>query len=248
MNILGIDVGGSGIKGAIVDTKKGILISERHRIATPQPPNPKNISNTIAEMVKHFKYKGPVGCGFPTVVVKGKSLTEGNIDPKWTGVQIDKVFEKATGLKFTVMNDADIAGFAELKFGAAKSKKGLIVMLTVGTGIGSGLFQDDVLIPNIEMGRLLGKNGKPIEFWAGDKARKDQNLEWEEWGKRFNFFLKHIVRTFSPDYFILGGGISKKYDNYKKYIKVSTPLLIAKFMNNAGIIGAAIAAEQNHKN
>lgn len=247
MKILGIDVGGSGIKGAIVNTKTGELVSERHRIPTPQPPNPKNISKTISEMVKHFKYSGPVGCGFPTVIINGKSQTSGNIDPKWTGVQVDKLFKKATGLDFVVMNDADIAGFAEMKLGEGKGKSGKVVMLTIGTGIGSGVFYNNTLIPNIEMGRLLAKNGKPIEFWTGDRARKEQGLEWKEWGKRFNFFLEHIVRTFSPDHFILGGGASKKYELYEDQLKIKTPIHIAKYKNNAGIIGAAIACEQRFK-
>ena len=145
------------------------------------------------------------------------------------------------------MNDADIAGFAEMKFGEGKGKSGMVVMLTIGTGIGSGVFYNGQLVPNIEMGRLLGKDGQPIEYYAGDKARKDHELDWKTWGKRFDFFLRHIVRTFTPDLFILGGGASKKYDKFEDLITVKTPIKTAKLLNNAGIIGAAVAAETSLK-
>lgn len=244
MKLLGIDVGGSGIKGAIVETKTGELLTERHRIPTPSPSTPQNVARTISKLVDHFNYDGVVGCGFPTVMVRGKSLTYGNIHPDWQGTDVKKLFKKATGLDFVIMNDADIAGFAELKFGEAKEKKGMVIILTIGTGIGSGVFYNGRLVPNIEMGRLLGPDEKPFEFWAGDKARKDQKLEWDAWGKRFNYFLKHIKRTFTPDHYILGGGASNKYDLYKDQITVDVPISLAKFRNNAGIVGAAIAARK----
>ncbi|NNE25670.1 MAG: ROK family protein [Saprospiraceae bacterium] len=247
MIILGIDVGGSGIKGALVDTEKGVLVSERHRIPTPQPSKPKAVAKTIKQLVSHFKYKGIVGCGFPTVIQDGVATTAGNIDNEWIGTDVKALFEGKTACSFLVMNDADIAGFAEMKFGEGKGKSGMVVMLTVGTGIGSGVFYNGTLIPNIEMGRLLGKDGRPIEYYAGDKARKDQDLDWKTWGKRFDFFLKHIVRTFSPDLFILGGGASKKFDKYKDQLSIETPVLTARLLNNAGIIGAAVAAEELKK-
>ena len=231
------------MKGAIVDTGTGELVSERHRLATPQPSNPENIANTVKALVKEFDYSGPVGCSFPTVVIDGQARTSGNIDPSWLGVQIDRLFEEKTGLPFIVFNDADLAGMAEMKIGAGKELSGMVIMVTIGTGLGTGIFYNGQLVPNIELGRVLGKDGKPIEFYAGDKARKKQELSWKKWGKRFDFFLRHLVRVFSPNYFILGGGASKKFEKFKGELTVQTPIFIAEFKNNAGIIGAALAVE-----
>lgn len=244
MEILGIDIGGSGVKGAIVNTRTGELVSERFRIPTPQPATPKSIAKTVKKLVKQFDYKGPVGCSFPTVIIKGKAMTSGNIDPSWLGTQVDKLFEKKTGLPFIVYNDADLAGMAEMQKGAAKGLKGMVIMVTIGTGLGTGVFYNGMLVPNIELGRILGKDGQPIEFYAGDKARKDNGLSWEDWGKRFDFFLNHVNRVFSPNHFILGGGASKKFDLYKNQITTDVPIKIAHFKNNAGIIGAAMAVQQ----
>lgn len=249
MKVLGIDIGGSGIKGAVVDTKNGALLSERKRIDTPQPATPSNIAKTVKKLVDSFDYKGVVGVSFPTVVVKNKALTSGNIDKSWVNVKIDKLFEKKTGHKYVVRNDADAAGLAEMKMGAGKkADKGTVIMVTIGTGLGTGVFSNGELVPNIELGRIYGKNGKLIEFYAGDRARKVDELSWTEWGKRFNFFLEHIQRVFTPNLFILGGGASKKWDRYEDQIKVKTPIKIAHFLNNAGIIGAAMAAESAIKN
>lgn len=248
MKILGIDVGGSGIKAAIVDTKKGTLISERKRFDTPQPSTPANITKTVKALVDTFNYKGVIGVSFPTVVVKNRALTSGNIDESWVGVKISKLFEKQTGHKYVVRNDADAAGLAEMTMGAGKgTNKGTVIMVTIGTGLGTGVFSNGELVPNIELGRIFGKDGHPIEFYAGDRARKLDELSWTEWGKRFNFFLKYIHRVFTPKLFILGGGASKKWDKYKDQITVETPIKIAHFLNNAGIIGAAMAAESKAK-
>jgi len=245
MELLGIDIGGTGIKGAIVDTLTGELLSKRERIDTPQPADPANLAKTVVRIVKHFDYKGPVGCGFPAVIKNGVALTAGNIDPECKGTNVEKLFSKASGCKFTVLNDADVAGIAEMKLGAGVDQMGTVILITVGTGLGSGVFYDGILIPNIELGMIFGKNGLPIESYASDKARKKNELSWDEWGKRFNFFLNHINTTFTPDLFILGGGVSKKFDKFSNLISVKTPVIIANFKNNAGIIGAAIAAEQN---
>jgi len=243
MKILGIDIGGSGVKGAIVNTKTGELVSERIRIPTPQPSTPKNMAKTVKKLVKQFDYKGIVGCSFPTVIVDGKAMTSGNIDKKWLGTQVDKLFEKKTGNPFIVYNDADLAGMAEMKMGTGKGLKGMVIMVTIGTGLGTGIFYNGMLVPNIELGRVLGKEGQPIEFYAGDKARKENELSWEEWGMRFDFFLNHVKRVFSPNYFILGGGASKKLDLYKDQLTIDVPIRVAKFKNNAGIIGAAMVVE-----
>lgn len=245
MEILGIDVGGSGIKGAIVDTKKGKLISERHRISTPKPAKPDVVVGVVKELVKHFKWKGKVGCGFPTVIVEGQARTYGNIDPEWVGVQVDALFGQRCTRSFAVGNDADVAGLAEMKFGAGKGKKGMVILVTIGTGLGTGIFYNGKLVPNIELGRIYHPNGKLIEFVAADSARKKEKLGLVEWSQRFDFFLNHVNRVFSPDHFIIGGGQSKKLDAFKGNLTVPVPIKVAKFKNNAGIIGAALFAHKN---
>ena len=242
MGTLGIDVGGSGIKGAIVDTASGELLSERIRIGTPKPPTPDKIAAVVNELVVKLDYRGPVGCSFPTVVVDGQARTAGNIDKSWRGTQVDELFQQSTGLPFVVQNDADVAGIAEMTLGAGRGLTGTVIMITIGTGLGSGVFYDGMLIPNIELGRMPGKDGDPIEFYAGDKARKVNDLSWSEWGGRFNYFLQRVARVFTPETFIVGGGASKKFDKFAGKLTVETPIRIAQFGNNAGIVGAAIAA------
>jgi|SRR5690554_547659 len=242
MEILGIDIGGSGIKGARVDIETGKLLTDRHRIITPKPSKPYEIAEAVKEMVEYFDWKGAVGCGFPTVIHHGKSVARGNIHKSWLGVQVDELFSNRTGLPFTVINDADAAGTAEMAYGAGRGKKGLVIMVTIGTGLGTGVFFNGQLIPNFELGRIYYKNGELIEYFASDAARQKEDLNYKTWGKRFNKFLKHVVRIFSPDLLILGGGASKKYDKFKDQITVDVPILIAENQNEAGIIGAAVAA------
>jgi len=242
--ILGIDVGGTGIKAALVDTETGQLIGERRRLTTPDPSTPENIAATVKQLVDEFDYSGTVGCCFPAVVIDGKARTAGNIDAGWRNTQVDTRFQQTTGLPFVVLNDADAAGIAEMQLGAGVGLKGMVIMVTIGTGLGSGVFYNGRLIPNIELGRMPGKNGDPIEFYAGNRARKTNDLSWEEWGPRFNYFLERAARVFSPDHFILGGGASKMYEQFAKAIKVPTSIHVASFRNNAGIIGAAVAASQ----
>ncbi len=243
MGTLGIDVGGSGVKGAIVDTSSGELLSERVRLATPQPSTPKRIAAVVEELVTGLDYQGPVGCSFPTVVVNGQARTSGNIHKSWRGTQVDELFQQATGHQFVVYNDADVAGTAEIQLGAGRGLTGMVIMITIGTGLGTGVFYNGQLIPNIELGRMPGKDGRPIEFYAGDKARKVDDLSWPEWGERFNYFLERVERVFTPDHFIIGGGASKKLGKFVDQLTVNTPVSVAQFKNNAGIIGAAIAAE-----
>jgi polyphosphate glucokinase len=240
--ILGIDVGGSGIKAALVDTDAGKLLSDRHRLETPEPSTLKNMAATVRQLVAEFDYAGTVGCCFPTVVIDGKAITAGNIDQTWRNTQVDATFEEATGLPFVVLNDADAAGIAEMQLGAGVGLEGMVITITIGTGLGSGVFYNGRLIPNIELGRMPGKDGAPIEFYAGNRARKVNNLSWEEWGPRFNYFLERVARVFSPDHFILGGGVSKKFELYEDAIEVPTAIHVARFRNDAGIIGAAVAA------
>ena len=245
MEILGIDVGGSGIKAAIVDTKDATLVTDRLRLATPQPATPESMAETVRSLVDKFDYSGTVGCCFPSVVVNGTAMTAGNIDKSWRSTSIESTFGRATGLPFVALNDADAAGIAEVQLGAGRGLDGMVIMITIGTGLGSGVFVDGRLVPNIELGRMPGKDGQPVEFYAGNRARKVQELSWDVWGKRFNYFLERVDRIMTPDHFIIGGGASKKLSFYEDEIKVATPVHVAHFRNNAGIIGAAIAADQS---
>ena len=240
--LLGLDIGGSGIKGALVDTDAGKLVSDRHRLDTPKPATPTNMAETVSQLVAEFDYSGPVGCSFPSVIIDGMALTAGNIDKSWRGTPVDAEFERATGLPFLVLNDADAAGIAEMRLGAGIGLEGMVIMVTIGTGLGSGIFYNGQLIPNIELGHMPGKDGQPIERYAGNLARKTAGLSYEEWGPRFNYFLERVTRVFTPDHYILGGGASKKFELYKDAIKVPTAIHVAKFRNEAGIIGAAVAA------
>lgn len=246
MEALGIDIGGSGIKGAIVNTNTGELVSERHRIPTPQPATPENIAKTVKEIVDHFNWKGKAGSGFPTPLAHGKCLSGANLHPSLKGVQIDKLFKKVTGIDFTVINDADAAALAEINFGAGKDKDGLIAVITLGTGIGSGLFYNGELIPNTELGHVSYKN-EPYENYAADSIRKNEDLGYKRWGKRLHKYFKHIELILSPDLFIIGGGASKKLDRFKDEIEIDTPIIPAENKNEAGIIGAAIAAAKGVK-
>lgn len=248
MNILGIDIGGSGIKCAIINTTTGELISDRIRIPTPKPATPLQVAEVIKQSVDHFNWKGVVGCSFPTVVVNGRCKSAGNISPEWVAVQIDEFFSKScNGIPFFVGNDADLAGIAEITMGAGKDLKAKVLMITVGTGIGTGLFYNRQLIPNLELGRVFYKDLEPIEKWASDAARKREDLNLRTWAARFDFFLKHVVRLTSPSHIIIGGGISKKFEKFKPYLTVNVPVSAAHFRNNAGIIGAAMFAK-NHLN
>lgn len=240
MNILGIDIGGSGIKGAIVDTKKGKLHSERFRIPTPKPSTPKAIAKAICEIKEHFEWDNDIGCCFPSVVIDGQIKYSSNLDKKWKGVQADEYFsKKCDNLGFVVINDADAAGIAEMNFGIGKGRKGLGIMITIGTGIGSGMFYNGHLIPNTELGRIFGHDGDLFENFAADSVRKKENLKWEDWGERFDIYLKHLVRIFSPDFFIIGGGASKKIHKFQEHLNIETPIYVSENLNNAGIIGAA---------
>lgn len=247
MKILGFDIGGSGIKAAIVDTKTGELISERHRIATPKPGTPEAVAKVVKEMVDHFNWTKAVGCSFPTTIVNGKCIHSGNLSEKWLNVKVDKLFKKATKLPFYVSNDADLAGVAEVNLGAGKDEKGVTVVITIGTGIGSGLFYNGILIPNLELGKMLHSDGKIIEFYTADSVRKKEELTLKQWAFRFDELLNYTRIVFSPSLIILGGGISKKYDEFKEYLTTDVNVKVAEFRNNAGIIGAAMYASKRVK-
>jgi polyphosphate glucokinase len=245
---LGIDIGGTGIKGALVDIEKGELATERFRIDTPQPATPEAVANTVADIVKHFDYKGTVGCTFPAVVQHGVVYSAANVDKSWIETDADTLFEKTTGCSVHVMNDADAAGVAEMAFGAgkdfgAKGKDGVVFMLTFGTGIGTALFTNGVLVPNTELGHIE-LDGKEVEPRTSDKAREDLELSWKKWAKRVSNYLNYLERLFSPDLFIIGGGASKKSDKFFPLLELKTPVATAQLLNEAGIIGAAYIAKQ----
>lgn len=240
MEVLGIDVGGTGIKGAIVNVETGVLVSDKHRVPTPKGAKPQDVADEVAEIVSHFNWKGKVGCGFPAIISHGVAWSSGNIHKSWRGLNVEELFSKRTGLNFKVANDADVAGLASMCFGTGKGEQGLVFMITIGTGIGSGAFYNGKLLPNFELGTLPYKKYKHIEHYAADSARKRENLSYEEWGMRFNKFLKIIELMFSPDLIILGGGASKKIERYRDQLTIKTRILPAKFENNAGIVGAAM--------
>ncbi|SDR90968.1 polyphosphate glucokinase [Polaribacter sp. KT25b] len=247
MKVLGIDIGGTGIKAAVVDTKTGELLSERHRIETPKPATPEAVAKVVKEMVRHFKWKKAVGCSFPTTIVKGKCIHTGNLSEKWLNVKVDKLFRKECKLPFYVSNDADLAGLAEVSLGAGKKEKGVVIVITIGTGIGSGLFYDGKLIPNLEIGKMLHSDGNIIERFTADSVRKKEGLTLKNWALRFDLLLEYARIVFSPSLIILGGGISKRFDGFKEYLTTDVKVKVAEFRNNAGIIGAAMYASKKVK-
>lgn len=244
--VLGIDIGGSGIKAAPVNTKDGLMIGLRHRIPTPSPATPENVAPVIAEMVSHFNWKGLIGCGFPGVVQNGVAKTAANVDDSWIGTDVNKAFSNATGLPVYVVNDADVAGMAEMKFGAGVAKRGVVVLCTVGTGIGTVIFNNGELVPNTELGHFEYK-GMDVEKYASDAARKAEDLSWEAWAGRFNEYLTQLEFLLWPDLIILGGGASKKWEKFRKFLTVKTQVVPAELLNNAGIVGAALAGKYQHK-
>ena len=242
--ILGIDIGGSGIKGAIVNTKDGKLLTSRYRIPTPSPADPESVAGTIKEIVNFFEWTGPVGVGFPAVIQNGVARTAANIDLSFIDTNVNKLFCDATGCEVFAVNDADAAGLAEVKFGAGKGIKGVILLITIGTGIGTVIFNGKKLLPNTELGHVYLPNGTEAELYASDASRKLNDLSWETWSKRFNEYLIFMEGLFWPDLVIVGGGISKKDDKFIEFITAKTKIVPAQLLNNAGIIGAALFAKQ----
>lgn len=241
MIILGVDIGGSGIKGALVDTEKGEFVSERIRIETPKPATPEAVAKTLKELVSKFDFEGPIGCGFPATVHHGVAFTAANIDKTWIDTEVEKLFTETVKRPCYVLNDADAAGLAEVKFGEGKDKKGVIVMVTIGTGLGSAIFVNGNLLPNTELGHII-LNDDIAEHYCSDSARQRLELGWGKWGKRFNKYLERLQFLLNPDLFILGGGASKSFEKFQDKITVRTPVTTAKTLNAAGIIGAAIYA------
>ena len=242
MVVLGIDIGGSGMKGALVNSVTGEMLTERYRIPTPVSRKPQEMAEVVKKLVEHFNHQGPVGVGFPSIIRHGICKSRGNLHKSWVNVNVKELFSSATGLPVTVINDADAAGYATMNYGIGRDKEGFVVMITIGTGLGSGAFFNGELIPNFELGQIPYKKYKKIETWAAASAKENEGLSYKQWGKRFNVFLKYVELLVSPDHIILGGGTSKQFDEYKDYITIETPVIPAELRNQAGIVGAAAAA------
>jgi polyphosphate glucokinase len=245
--ILGIDIGGSGIKGAIVNTKTGELLTDRFRIPTPDIPTPTNVVNVIKEIVQHFKWDGLIGIGFPGVIQNGIVRTAANLNETWINANINKLVYSSTGCPTHTVNDADAAGMAEMKFGAGKDNQGLVLVLTIGTGVGTVLFTEGHLVTNLEMGHVYMPNGLEAEKYMSDGARKEYNLEWDEWVARMQEYLDYMHGLLWPDLIIIGGGFSKKLDKKNMPFATSSPIVPAELLNEAGIIGAALTSRQVFK-
>jgi len=241
MDILGIDIGGTGIKGAPVDTATGTLVGERFRLLTPVPATPEAVSETVAQVAAHFSWQGPIGCGFPAVVRSGRVYTAANVDKGWIGRDAQSLFSEATGCPVTVLNDADAAGYAEMRFGIGEGRQGVVLLVTLGTGIGTALFVDGSLVPNTELGHIEIR-GKDAEKRAAASARENKGLSWKKWARQVDEYLQHMNRYLSPDLIVIGGGVSKKHDKFLPRLTVKAEVVTARMENEAGIVGAALAA------
>lgn len=243
MQILGLDIGGTGIKAAPVDCSTGKLLADVERRDTPQPATPEAVLEVAQELVEHFAWQGPIGCGFPAVVQRGIVRTASNIDQRWLHCDVSARFSQHFAQQVTVINDADAAGLAEITFGAGREVMGTLLMLTLGTGIGTALFHDHDLVPNLELGQISVR-GKPGHEWAAASVREEQNQSWEQWAHGVELFLQTIEVMLWPDLIILGGGVSKDADQFLDRIRIRAKLVPARLTNDAGIIGAALYAAQ----
>jgi polyphosphate glucokinase len=244
MILLGIDIGGTGIKGAPVNVESGELVGERFRIPTPHPARPNAVADVVEQIAAHFNYKGPAGVTFPAIVKKGVIHSASNVDSAWLQVDAAKLFYRHLGGPVTVVNDADAAGVAEMRFGSGRGLPGVVIMLTFGTGIGSAIFCDGVLLPNSEFGHLQLR-GKDAESRCSERVREEKDMSFKKWASLVSEYLESLERLFSPELFIIGGGISKKAEKFLPFLTAKTDVLIqpAKMQNEAGIIGAACLAK-----
>jgi polyphosphate glucokinase len=244
MQILGIDVGGSGIKGAPVDTKTGELVADRVRIKTPDRAEPQPVGEVVAQIARSFDWKGQIGIGFPAPIKSGVAMMAANVSEEWVGTNADELFTKITGCACTMINDADAAGLAEMSFGAGRGRVGTVIMVTLGTGIGSAIFYRGKLLPNTEFGHIEIE-GHEAEARASDAARQREDLSWKKYAKRLNRYLTTMEKLFWPDLFIVGGGISKEHEKFLPFLTIDGPVVPAQLLNEAGIIGAALAAQRD---
>jgi polyphosphate glucokinase len=242
----GIDIGGTGIKGAVVDVHTGRLLTERKRILTPHPATPSAVAEVVAQLVSEAGWTGLIGATFPAVIKHGIAKSAANVDPTWVGTDADKSFTAAvgSGSEVLVLNDADAAGIAEARFGAAQGVGGVVIMLTFGTGIGSALLMNGVLVPNTELGHLE-LDGYDAETRAAASVRDEHGMSYKKWAKRVDAYMSHVERLFAPDLFVVGGGVSKASDKWVPLLDLQTPVKPAQLLNDAGIVGAAMAAVEN---
>jgi polyphosphate glucokinase len=241
MHALGIDIGGSGIKAAPVDVTTGRLLAERQKIETPHPARPDSVANVVRRLTTYFNWSGPVGVTFPGVVIDGVTRTAANMDPAWVGLDAASLFTQAAGNAVRVLNDADAAGVAEMTFGAGVGEKGTVLMLTFGTGIGSALFTQGILVPNTEFGHVE-LHGEDAEKRASERAKDLHDLSWGKWAGRVDEYLRHIEAVLWPNLFILGGGVSRQADKWvPRLTGISARIVPAALLNDAGIVGAAMA-------
>jgi len=244
MEVLGIDIGGSGIKGALVNAATGELLTERLRVTSPPTFQPDEVIAGVVELVRQFKYEGPIGVGFPAVVMHGVVMTPPTAlaFPGWDQYPLSERLAEATGHRVKVINDADAAGYAEMDFGAGRGKGGTVILFTLGTGIGSSVFLNGHLLPNTEFGRIyLKESKKTVELQMSDRVREERGLSWEEWGRRLNDYFQYVELLFAPDLIIIGGGVSKKHEKYLPFIQTRAPIVPAAFRNDAGVVGAAMS-------
>jgi polyphosphate glucokinase len=238
---MGIDIGGSAIKVGVVDLSTGRLTCERRSIPTPQPAAPAAVGEVVGQVVRDDAWTGLVGVTFPGVIKGGVARTAANVDPSWIGTDADALFSAVTGCDVTVLNDADAAGLAEMRFGAGRGARGVVIMITLGTGVGSALFIEDRLVPNTELGHVE-LDAYDAERRAAASVKDREGLSYAEWGSRVQNYLRYIERLFTPDLFIVGGGVSKDAREWLPMIKLRTPVKAAELLNDAGIVGAAVTA------
>ncbi|WP_052863941.1 polyphosphate--glucose phosphotransferase [Streptomyces niger] len=249
MNVFGVDIGGSGIKGAPVDLESGEPAEERFKVLTPHPATPDAVADGVQQVVEHFGWSGPVGVTFPGVVTGGVTRSAANVDKAWIGTDAaalltSRLAGEAGNCPVTVLNDADAAGLAEMHFGAARGRMGTVIMLTLGTGIGSALFTDGQLVANTELGHLE-LDGHDAETRASTRVKDEEDLSWHDWAHRLQKYLRHVEMLFTPQLFVIGGGVSRKSHKFLPLIKgVKAEIVPAQLQNNAGIVGAAMAARR----
>ncbi|HIY66969.1 MAG TPA: ROK family protein [Candidatus Agrococcus pullicola] len=237
---VGVDIGGTGVKAALVDVETGELLSERHKVATPKGGEPEDIVAAVTRLLSAIgEPDAEVGITFPAIVRQGKTMSAANVSDRWIGLDAESLFEKSLGRDITFVNDADAAGVAEQQYGAAKDQQGLVIVTTLGTGIGTAFIYRGVLQPNTELGHLHWKGTDSAETLLSARARERRDLGWREWGGELAEYYRHLELLFSPELFVISGGVSKRPDRFVPFIDIATPIAIAKLKNNAGIIGAA---------